>query len=194
MASLIDILRRGFGAGAFPHQLWFLLEFPGRKLVQPPAKLVDRLALAPTARVLELGPGTGFFSVELARRVPQGRLDLLDLQPEMLERVRVKMERAGLHNVGYTPGDATALPFPGASFDAVFLVAVLGEVPDEAACLREINRVLVPGGVAAIVEQQPDPDFMPYEKLVAATAAAGLVESRRWGGSLGYQLHVTKAG
>src|SRR5512145_652167 len=81
-----DVWRRFSGRGAYPHELAFLLTLPLRRLIQPPARLVARLGLAPDARVLELGPGPGYFSVELARAVPRGRVVLYDLQREMLAK------------------------------------------------------------------------------------------------------------
>ena len=58
----------------------------------------------------------------MARRISHGRLELLDVQGEMLEKARQKIVAAGLRNVGFIQGDAAALPFKGRSFDIVFLV------------------------------------------------------------------------
>jgi len=187
-----EILRTGFGRGAFPHELWFLLEFPGRRLIQSPEKLADRLHLAAGSRVLEVGPGSGFFSVAVARRIAAGRLELLDLQPAMLERIRHKMERATLDNVGYTAASACALPFPGDSFDVAFMVAVLGEVPDEATCLREVWRVLRPGGLLSVTEQWPDPDFVALEPLVGLAVRQGFALEETWGSKRGFTANFRK--
>lgn len=187
-----DILRRGFGRGAFPHELWFLLEVPGRRLIQSPEKLADRLCLAPGSRVLEIGPGSGFFSVAVARRIAAGRLELLDLQPAMLERIRRKMRRAALGNVGYTAGSAGALPFARDSFDVAFMVAVLGEVPDEAACLREVWRVLRPGGLLSVTEQWLDPDFVALEPLVGLAVRQGFAREETWGPRRGFTANFRK--
>jgi ubiquinone/menaquinone biosynthesis C-methylase UbiE len=71
--------------------------------------------------------------VERARRLTTGRLELLELQPEMLVRARRKLDRAGCSNVGFHAGDAGGgLPFPDACFDVAFLAAVLGEVTESA--------------------------------------------------------------
>jgi SAM-dependent methyltransferase len=75
--------------------------------------VIDGLGLDPAARVLELGPGPGYFSVELARRLPEGRLALFDLQPEMLDKARSALARAGCHDVDFHSGDASdEFPFP----------------------------------------------------------------------------------
>ena len=123
------LIENVIGVPYFPHQLSFFINNPIRRLLISPNRFADRLALEPTSRVLEVGPGSGYFSVEVARRIPEGHLELLDLQPEMLNKARRHLQSAGLWNVGFTEGDATALPFPDSDFDIAFLVAVIGEVP-----------------------------------------------------------------
>ena len=71
-------------------------------------------------------------------------------------------------------GDATALPFDNASFDAAYAVTVLGETPDPAAALREAARVLAPEGRLLIIEQAGDPDMITAAELIAAAQDAGL--------------------
>ncbi len=154
-------LGRFFGRGVCPYQLSFILDLALRRLILSPEELADRLHLREDSRVLEVGSGSGYFSVEVARRLPRGHLELLDIQPEMLRKAGRKIEAAGLDNVGFTQGDATSLPFDGGEFDVAFLVAVLGEVPDPSACLREIYRVLRPSGLLSVTEQPGDPDFLP---------------------------------
>ena len=104
--------------------------------------------------------------MEIARRLTNGRLDLFDLQPEMLEKARRQLERAGLHNVGFTTGQASEeLPFPESTFDTAFLAAVIGEVPDKPACIRSVRRVLRPGGRLVFAETFPDPDRLSVQAL-----------------------------
>jgi ubiquinone/menaquinone biosynthesis C-methylase UbiE len=107
---------------------------------------VKRLDLGPNFRVLELGPGPGYFSPEVARSLPDGRLALVDVQEEMLEMAKERLEGKGFANVEYYKADAVSLPLESESFDVVFLVAVLGELPDRSSCLQEIRRVYVQKG------------------------------------------------
>jgi ubiquinone/menaquinone biosynthesis C-methylase UbiE len=158
----------------FPHQMSFILELPLRRFLITPSQLADRLHLKKNSKVLEVGCGSGVFSAEVARRVPAGHLELFDLQAEMLERARRKIDAAGLGKVvGYTQGDARRLSFPRGSFDVAFLVAVLGEVPEPRRCLRALHGILRPGGLLSVTEHLPDPDFSRLSTLRALVESEG---------------------
>lgn len=139
----------------------------------------DRLrqVLRPQAgeRLLEIGVGTGYYSLELAESIaPGGKLELFDLQQEFLDHVMRAAGERGLTNLVPTQGDATALPYEDASVDAVILTAVLGEIPDTAAALREIRRVLKPDGRLVVGELFGDPHFTTLASLKRQAATAGL--------------------
>jgi ubiquinone/menaquinone biosynthesis C-methylase UbiE len=173
------------GVSPYPHQAAFLLNNSLRRTFFKPTRIVDSIGLTGSERVLEVGPGPGFYSVEIAHRLTDGRLDLFDLQPEMLDKARGHLERAGFHDVGFTVGQAgEELPFPDNTFDAAFLAAVIGEVPDQPACLRSLGRVLKPGGRLVFAEAFPDPDRLSVQQLreLAEPAAFDFVGSdgNRW--------------
>jgi ubiquinone/menaquinone biosynthesis C-methylase UbiE len=158
--------RRQKGAAPYPHQAAFLLNNPVRRVLSNPARKVDSIGLTGSERVLEVGPGPGFYSVQIARRLTYGRLDLFDLQTEMLDKARRQLELAGFHDVGFTAGEASdGFPYPEHTFDAAFLAAVIGEVPDKPACIRSLGRVLKPGGQLVFAETFPDPDRMSVREL-----------------------------
>lgn len=186
LARRVDIVRRAVSRGVFPHQLAWILELPWRRIVLSPEALASRLPLRPDASVLELGPGSGYYSVEVARRIPAGRLELFDIQAEMLDRCRARCAAAGLTNVGYTVGDAAALPFADGRFDLVYMVTVFGEVRDEDGLLRSVKRVLRPGGTLSISEHLPDPDFTPLGALRRRVEGQGFALERRYGPRLAF--------
>ncbi len=131
-----------------------------------PARIIDRLGLVGSEHVLEIGPGPGFFSVEIARRLTDGRLDLFDVQPEMLEKAKRQLDRAGFRDVGFTAGEASdGFPFPESAFDVAYLAAVIGEVPDQQGCIRSLRRVLKPGARLVFAEMFPDPDRLSVRDL-----------------------------
>ena len=177
----------------FPHQMSFILELPLRRVLITPSALADRLRLTKTSKVLEVGCGSGLFSAEVARRVPRGHLELFDLQPEMLERARRKIESAGVGKVvGYTQGDARRLKLERTGFDVAFLVAVLGEVPEPEKCLRALSRVLRPGGLLSITEHLPDPDFSPFSRLRSMVERQGFEFIERFGCSWSYTANFRR--
>jgi ubiquinone/menaquinone biosynthesis C-methylase UbiE len=162
--------------GDFPYPHWasIFLNNPIRRFLGRPGSVIDGLRLTGAEQVLELGPGPGYFSTEIARRLPEGRLELFDLQPEMLAKARRALEGAGCRNVGFHAGDASGeLPFPDGCFDVAFLAAVLGEVPDKSACIRSLARVLRPGGLLVFVEAFPDPDRQSASTLRALVEPEG---------------------
>ncbi len=166
----------------FPHQLSRLIDNPLRRLLISPSRLANRLPIRETSAILEIGPGSGYFSVELARRVPRGRLSLLDLQPEMLNKAQRKLLSNGFEDVDFTAHDASLpLPFEDDTFDVVVLVAVLGEISDANTCLREIFRVTKPGGVIGVHEHVPDPDRIRFSDLRSMFETTGFLFADRRG-------------
>jgi CAAX protease family protein len=177
----------------FPHQMSFILELPFRALLITPSQLADRLHLTRSSKVLEVGCGSGIFSVEVARRLPRGHLELFDLQQEMLAKARQKIEAAGLTRVvGYTQGDARQLVLPTAGFDVAFLVAVLGEIPEPRKCLAALSRVIRPGGLLSITEHLPDPDFSRFSSLRSLVEQEGFEFVERFGPPWSYTANFRR--
>jgi ubiquinone/menaquinone biosynthesis C-methylase UbiE len=177
-----------------PHTEAHHLLNPLRGLILSPKGLVKRLKLRPDSTVLELGPGPGYFSPAVARAVPAGKLVLVDVQQEMLDMARQRLEGKGIRNVEYRQADAASLPAESESFDVVFLVAVLGEVPDRGACLREIHRVLRPEGLLSITEfKVSDPDFIPLPELLTSVESCGFQRCAQHGLVLHYTTSFMKA-
>lgn len=145
-------------------------------------------------RLLEIGPGTGFYTYALARSLgAEGTVEIFDIQQEFLDHVMRGAAERELPNIVPTQGDATALPYPDASIDAVVLTAVLGEIPDRAAALREIARVLRPGGRLVVGELFGDPHFTTASSLRSQGEAAGLRFVERSGNWFGYFARLEPA-
>lgn len=165
--------RRLSGRGAYPPKFAFLLLSPVRSFILSRRELVFRLHLTVNSRVLELGPGPGFFSARVAGAVPSGHLYLVDLQREMLEKARWRVRLADFGNVSFTQASGMDLPFASGAFDVAFLVAVLGEVPDPGACLESIWFALRPQGVPSVTELPGDPDALTESNLAALLSTRG---------------------
>ena len=146
-----------------------------------------REILTPTAgeRLLEVGPGTGYYTLPVAGWVsPGGRLDVLDVQQEMLDHTLRRAQEHGIDNITATLSDARELPYADDSFDGAYLVTVLGEIPDQDAALRELARVVKPGGRIVVGELFGDPHMVTHSALAGRAEAAGLRVERKLGGPL----------
>jgi ubiquinone/menaquinone biosynthesis C-methylase UbiE len=144
------------------------------------------LGIRPGERALEIGPGTGLQALHVAGLLGDaGRLDIIDVQAEMLDHVMSRAEAAGITSIAAAQADARQLPFPDATFDAAYLVTVLGEIPDPAAAVRELGRVLKPTG-RLVVGEFLDRHYVPVVDLLRYGNAAGLELSGRLGPPLAY--------
>jgi SAM-dependent methyltransferase len=171
--------------GPMPYMLRWTLAFPRGNL--SPKHLETLLEPRRGERMLEVGPGTGIYTIPIAQALgSEGALDVLDVQQDMLDEVTARARAADVANVTATRGDARALPYPDGAFDAAYLVGVLGEIPDEAAALRELRRVLKPDGRLVIGEVAIDPDFVRLGALRERTGAARFELDRRQGNALSY--------
>jgi ubiquinone/menaquinone biosynthesis C-methylase UbiE len=148
----------------------------------------------PGERVLEIGPGTGYYTLDVAAWVgPEGTVEIFDLQQEFLDHTLGRARERGLANVVPTRGDATALPYGDGAMDAVVLTAVLGEIPDPPAALREIRRVLKPDGRLVVGELFGDPHFTTQAALRRQASEGGLAWESHSGNWFGYFARLAPA-
>jgi ubiquinone/menaquinone biosynthesis C-methylase UbiE len=191
------------GAGVLGVALWWrknpsACPYSQRFWVQAPHPFITRKRLLeildprPGERVLEIGPGTGYYTFDVAGRLDGGSLEAFDIQQEMLDHVMREAERRGVQNVRATRGDAQALPFAESTLDGAYLTTVLGEIPDQDAALREIARVLKPGGRLVVGELFGDPHMVTSGALRERAERAGLTFERQLGGPLAYFARFRK--
>jgi demethylmenaquinone methyltransferase/2-methoxy-6-polyprenyl-1,4-benzoquinol methylase len=114
--------------------------------------LVSRIP-ADATRVLDVASGTAAVAIELARRVPTREVIGVDQSTEMLSAGRARVKEAGLsERIDLREGHAESLPFDDAEFDALTFTYLLRYVDDPAATMRELARVVRPGGTIAMLE------------------------------------------
>ena len=140
----------------FPPENLGLLEGPDRETWQKPEQIMDALAIADGSVVADIGAGAGWFTIRLARRVgPNGVVYAQDIQPQMLEAIRRRVQREGLRNVETRLGVGSNPNLPGRALDAVLVVDVYPEVEDRITFLRNLAAALKPLGRIGIVNYKP---------------------------------------
>lgn len=165
-----------------------LLDSNFRRKLQPPEKLIKRSGIKEGMRILEVGCGSGAFTTFAARAGGiKGEVYALDIQPKMLVQLKKKLSRPenrDIKNIKLIEGDVHKLPFDDNSFDVIYTVTVLQELPDRNKALKEMKRVLKPGGILAVTEFLPDPDYPLKSTTIKLGEDAGFmldkVEGNLW--------------
>lgn len=114
---------------------------------------LDLARVSAQDRILDVAAGPGSLVIQAAARV--AHVDALDFSADMLSQLDARVREGGLTNVSAREGDGQALPYPNASFNAAFSMFGLMFFPDRAQGLRELARVLAPGGRVVISSWQP---------------------------------------
>jgi predicted methyltransferase len=137
----------------FPPQDLGLLEAPDRDRWQRPDRIMDALGIADASAVADVGAGSGWFTIRLARRVgPQGVVYAQDVQPEMLNAISRRVQREGLANVRPILGRGSDPRLPQGTLDAVLLVDAYHEIDERVTLLRNIAGALKPQGRIGVID------------------------------------------
>jgi len=173
-----------------------LLDSNHRKRAQPPDKVIQRSGIEQGMCVLDVGCGSGFFTTSVARAVGEnGMVYALDIEPKMLKQLEDKLKRGenrDIKNVQLVQSNADHLPFDRDFFDLAYMVAVLQEIPDRMRALSEIKRVLRPGGILAVTELLPDPDYPLRSTTIKMLKKAGFVLDQAFGNFWSYTVRFIK--
>lgn len=130
---------------------------------QKPQQVLDAMQLREDSVVADVGAGTGYFSVLLARRVPRGRVFAVDIEPDMVRYLGDRAEREGLPNLSAVQGEAGDPKLPEA-VDAVLVVDTLHHIEDRGAYFVKLADKLRPGGRVFIVDFSPEATMGPPPK------------------------------
>ena len=142
------------------------LNNPIRRKLLPPTRIIDCLGIREGMKILEVGPGSGFFTFELAKYAgPSGHVYAVDIEPKMITLLEKRIKREKIENITAKAASAYEIPLPKNSVDLVFMGGVLGEIPDKQKALSEMQRVLKKEGFLAVMECLIDPDY-PRRKTV----------------------------
>lgn len=169
------------------------IDNPIRRRIQPPAKIVEWMGVNQGMSLLEIGPGPGTFTFEAARQVGEdGCVYAIDIQESILTSLNKKIDQQGVRNIITEQASAYELPYPEGYFDRVYMVTVLGEIPDKQRALAEFKRVLKDDGFLAIGEFLPDPDYPMKSSVTAWCQEAEFVLAETYGNIMHYLLLFTK--
>ena len=146
-----------------------LLDAPDRDLWQRPDQIMDAMGIADASVVADIGAGSGWFTIRIARRVgPRGLVYAEDVQMEMINAISRRVSREGLTNVLPVLGLKNDALLPKGSLDAVLVVDAYHEVEDRVAMLASLARALKPQGRIGVVDFKLDgtgPGPSPEERV-----------------------------
>ena len=129
------------------------MNFMARRTLESHAQFL-RPHLKAGLRLLDIGCGPGTISIALAKAIAPGKVFAIDFEPSQIEAARRRAADSGIHNIEFQVGSVYSLPFKDAEFDCAFAHAVFEHLKEPVPALREIRRVLKPGGLIAL--RSPD--------------------------------------
>ncbi len=161
-------------AGVMGYQGADWLERSEREIEEEPEVALNAIGLDPGQTVADVGAGSGYFTVRMARRVgPKGRVYANDLQPEMLAMLASRLKKDNIPNVTLVQGTVDDPKLPAASLDLILMVDVYHEFSQPQIMLRRMREALKPGGRLVLLEyRQEDPavPIRPEHKMSVAGA------------------------
>lgn len=176
-----------------PSWLSWGLDTPYTKAVAGSALLLDRINLQPGMMVLDVGSGPGRLSIPAAEGVgPEGQVVALDIQPDMLRKLKERAEANRLENIQTVLGGIGQGLLEKDAFDRALLVTVLGEIQDQKAALDEIYAALKPGGILSVTEVIPDPHYQRRGTVLRLAESAGFHLQNQYGGWLAFTINFVK--
>jgi ubiquinone/menaquinone biosynthesis C-methylase UbiE len=157
------------------------LERADRESTERPEHVLDVIALKPGDVVADVGAGSGYFSVRIARRVgAEGHVIATDLQPEMLAMIEKKVAAGGLGNLETRRATVSDAGLPRAAVDVVLMVDVYHELQRPDLTLAQVRDALRPKGRLVLVEyraEDPSVPIKPEHKMTLAQIARELAAS-----------------
>jgi SAM-dependent methyltransferase len=164
------------------------LERTEREKEEAPSKAIALLELAPDAVLADIGAGSGYYSFRIAKKLPQGRVVAVDIQPEMLDFLKAESARQGVKNVVPHLGAIDDVRLPPASLDAALLVDAYHEFDHPVEMLASLRSALKPKGRIYLLEYRAEDDNVPIKPHHKMTEA----QARKEFAAAGFRFVVNK--
>jgi len=166
---------------------WLLLIKAGNRLTR------RQLALRPGMSVVDVGCGSGRFTIPMAQQVSStGEVLGIDIQAGKVQRAKQRAQEASIKNARFERAGAGEGRLDEERFDRALLYAVLGEMTDRQVALAEIFQALKPGGILTVTEGFIDPHYQNCERVRQLAHAAGFVEESCRGNRLLFTMNLLK--
>ena len=160
------------------------LEDPDREQLFPIDRILSLAGINPRMTVVDIGVGTGYFAIPIAKLIAPHKLYGVDVSSEMLDYLRNKLAQPAMpHNIELMEGEATSTTLPDECCDVVFISAVWHEIDNATAVLTEFARILKPDGHLILVDWSPDgirPPGPPLEHRVALQTVRDTLTASKW--------------
>lgn len=157
---------------------------PERDAWQKPDDVIAALELTPAMHVADVGAGTGYFTMRLAKVVPQGMVLATDIEPDMVRYLGERAQKDGVTNVHTALSGANDPQLPAGHLDRILIVDVWHHIADRPAYAKGLATALKPGGRVAIVDFKLEASHGPPvehrlkpEQIIAELQSAGLTAS-----------------
>jgi len=147
------------------HQAITWLERPERVGEELPDEVIRNMEVKPTDVVADIGAGSGYFSLRLAKLVPEGKVYAVDIQDEMLTFIQVRAQAAGLTNVISHKGEIFDTKLPENSIDVALMVDAYHEFSHPLEMMQSIAKALKPGGRLIQLEYRGEDPKVPIKAL-----------------------------
>lgn len=153
------------------HQAADWLNRPEREREERPDEVVENMNLAADAVVADIGAGSGYFAFRIARRVPEGKVMAVDIQPEMLQLIEQRKRTDNVDNIETVRGEVDDPRLEPESIDAALMVDAYHEFSHPFEMIQGLVEALRPGGRIFLLEYRGEDDSVPIRPLHKMTEA-----------------------
>ena len=141
------------------------LERPEREREENVSQAIENMGIQPDERIADIGAGSGYYTFRMAHKAPRGKVFAVDLQPEMLDLMKQRIEREDIGNVTLIRGSETSPNLDANSVDLVTMVDVYHELSHPREIMQDIVRALRPGGRFVLLEYRVEDPTVPIKRL-----------------------------